>query len=162
MKIYLANLLTGSRILGSLLLLLCPVYSMHFFTLYLLCGFTDMIDGTVARKCNAVTEFGSRLDSAADLLFCAVAFWKLLPMITLPRWLWIWIGIIAIFRGIHLIWGAIRRKKLTIRHTPLNKLTGFLLFLLPLTISWIEPSCTVAIAWFIASAAALQEFFESM
>ena len=130
--------------------------------LYLLCGFTDMIDGAVARKCNAVTEFGSKLDSAADLLFCAVAFGKLLPLVTLHRWLWIWIGIIAILKGIHLIWGAIRRKRLTIRHTPLNKLTGFLLFLLPLTISWIKPSCTVAIICFIASAAALQEVFEGM
>ena len=40
-----ANILTGFRVLGSILLLFVPV----FYSIYLLCGFSDMIDGAVAR-----------------------------------------------------------------------------------------------------------------
>ena len=45
-----ANILTGGRILGSILLLFFPAFSLAFYIVYLLCGFSDMIDGTVARK----------------------------------------------------------------------------------------------------------------
>ena len=45
-----ANALTTFRILGSFLLLLFPVPSTGFTLFYLLCGTSDMIDGTVARK----------------------------------------------------------------------------------------------------------------
>ena len=69
MKKRLANIITGSRILCSIWMLFPPVFSRQFYILYLLCGFTDMIDGTVARKTNSVTAFGSRLDSVADFVF---------------------------------------------------------------------------------------------
>ena len=38
-----------------------------------------MIDGTIARKTNSVSDFGSKIDTAADLV--AVSFVKLLPTI---------------------------------------------------------------------------------
>ena len=60
---YIANILTGCRILGSLLLLVFPVFSFGFYITYLFCGFSDMIDGTIARKTNSVSEFGSKLDT---------------------------------------------------------------------------------------------------
>ena len=58
-----ANIITGCRILCSIILLLVPVFSPPFYFLYLMAGFTDMIDGAVARKTNTVSEFGSRLDT---------------------------------------------------------------------------------------------------
>ena len=73
MKKHIANILTGFRILGSMLLLFFPVFSEAFYALYLLCGFSDMIDGTIARKTNSVSEFGSKLDTAADLSFVAAS-----------------------------------------------------------------------------------------
>ena len=33
-----------------------------------------MVDGTVARKTNTVSEFGARLDTIADFIFFAVSF----------------------------------------------------------------------------------------
>ena len=45
-----------------------PAFSHQFYFLYLLCGFTDMIDGTIARKTKSVTTFGSGLDSVADFV----------------------------------------------------------------------------------------------
>ena len=38
-----ANIITGSRILCSILMLFSPVFSVGFYVLYLLCGLTDMI-----------------------------------------------------------------------------------------------------------------------
>ena len=84
MKIRIANLITGTRILCSAALLLCPVFSLSFFFLYLAAGLTDMIDGLVARKTGTVTEFGAKLDTAADFVLVAVCLWKLLP--SLAKW----------------------------------------------------------------------------
>ena len=71
---HIANILTGCRILGSILLLFFPVFSLAFYIIYLLCGFSDMIDGTIARKTNSASEFGAKLDTVADLVFVAVFF----------------------------------------------------------------------------------------
>ena len=64
-----ANILTSFRILGSILLLFFPMFSVEFYTIYLLCGFSDMIDGTIARKTNSTSELGAKIDSVADLVF---------------------------------------------------------------------------------------------
>ena len=93
-----ANIITGSRIAGSILLLCFPVLSPGFYTLYLLCGFTDMIDGAIARKTNTVSEFGSKLDTVADFGFVVTCLFKLLPVLQIPGWLWIWIAVIAMIK----------------------------------------------------------------
>ena len=45
-----ANFITGSRIIFSFAMLTFPVFSAGFYFCYMLAGFTDMIDGTIARK----------------------------------------------------------------------------------------------------------------
>ena len=64
-----ANFITSLRIICSIALLLCPALSPVFYALYISAGFTDMIDGTIARKTNTVSEFGSKLDTVADFIF---------------------------------------------------------------------------------------------
>ena len=88
MKTHIANIITGIRILGSILLAFVPVFSAVFYTVYLTCGLSDMADGMIARKTNNVSSFGARFDTAADFLFAAVSLVKLLPYIPVPRWLW--------------------------------------------------------------------------
>ena len=61
MKKHIANIITASRIVFSLPLFFIPLSSVWFYVLYLLCGFSDMIDGTIARTTGAVSEFGARL-----------------------------------------------------------------------------------------------------
>ena len=75
---HIANILTGSRILGSILLLFFPAFSLGFYITYILCGFSDMIDGTIARKTNGISKFGSQLDTIADFVFVLVSLYKLL------------------------------------------------------------------------------------
>ncbi len=152
-----ANILTIIRIIFSVMLLFFPAFSPTFYFLYLTAGFTDMIDGTVARKTNSVSELGSKLDSASDFLLLVVCFIKLLPILRIPIWLWVWIILIAIIRLVNLIIGYILQKKIIVKHTILNKITGALLFILPLTISFVEIKYSGAIACTVATVAAVQE-----
>ena len=84
MKKYIANIVTGSRIIFSLPLVFIPLSSVWFYILYLFCGFTDMIDGAIARKTGAVSKFGARLDTASDFVFMCVCSIKILPLLHIP------------------------------------------------------------------------------
>ena len=116
-----------------------------------------MVDGAISRKTDSVTEFGSKLDSVADLIFLLVAFVKLLPVITLPNWLWGWIAIIALIKVANIVFGWISEKRLAIEHTLMNKITGVVLFLLPLTMSFVELKYSGVVACVVATFAAIQE-----
>ncbi len=156
---HIANIVTGCRILGSVLLLYFSVFSIEFYIIYLLCGFSDMIDGTIARKTNNSNEFGAKIDTVADIMFVAVPMIKLLPKIRIPVWLLIWGDVIAIIRIGNIIYGYVSEKQFISIHTVMNKVTGLLLFLLPLTVSFIELkySCTVVCS--VATFSANQEVF---
>ena len=130
---HIANILTGCRIFGSILLLFFPAFSVAFYITYLLCGLSDMVDGTIARKTNSSSKLGSQLDTIADLIFVVASLFKLLPVIHIPGWLWIWGGVIAAIKISNIIWGYVSKKQFIALHTIMNKATGFLLFLLPLT-----------------------------
>ena len=157
MKKHIANIITGSRIALSLPLLFIPLSSAWFYVIYMFCGLTDMIDGTIARKTETVSSFGSKIDTASDLVFMAVCAVKLLPKINICIWLWIWIAVIAIVKVTNIVIGFIRRKKLVALHTVLNKTTGLLLFFLPLTLQFIVPTYSLAVVCTVATIAALQE-----
>ena len=156
---HIANILTGSRILGSILLLFFPAFSLGFYITYILCGFSDMIDGTIARKTNSISKFGSQLDTIADFVFVLVSLYKLLPAIHIPGWLWMWGGVIAVIKISNIIWGYVSKKQLISLHTTMNKVTGLLLFLLPLTVSFLELKYTAIVVCAIATFAAIQEGF---
>jgi len=156
---HVANILTGCRILGSILLLFFPAFSAAFYIIYLFCGFSDMVDGTIARKTNSTSRFGSQLDTIADLIFVMASLFKLLPAIHIPGWLWIWIGVIAVIRIGNILWGYLSKKQFISLHTIMNKATGLLLFLLPLTISFMELKYTAIAVCSIATLSAMQEGF---
>ena len=152
-----ANLFTGTRILCSIALLFCTAFSLSFFVLYLAAGLTDMIDGPVARKTGTVSEFGAKLDTAADFVFVAVCLWKLLPMLSVPLWLRLWIGGIALIKAVNLLSGCILQKRFVAMHTVMNKVTGMLLFVLPLTLPIVDLTYSAPIVCAAATFAAVQE-----
>ena len=154
---HIANAVTICRIFGSVLLLFFPAFSAEFYVIYIICGFSDMIDGTIARKTNSISKFGSQLDTIADLVFAVVSMIRLLPAIHLPQWLWIWCGMIAIIKIGSIIWGYVSKKQFMSLHTIMNKATGLLLFLLPLTISFVELKYTAIVVCSIATFSAIQE-----
>ena len=105
-----ANVITSCRILFSVIILLVPVFSPVFYGCYLAAGFTDMIDGTIARKLGTESEFGSKLDTIADIIFVAAAAYKILPVMEIPKGIWIWIGVIALIKIINIISGFVVAK----------------------------------------------------
>lgn len=116
-----------------------------------------MIDGTVARKTGTVSEFGSKFDTAADLIFVAVCLVRFLPVFDIEKWMYIWIGIIAIIKVINIVSGIIVRKRFVSVYSVMNKITGGLLFALPLTVSFIALRYSAAVVCAAATFAAIQE-----
>ena len=159
MKKHIANIITCSRIILSLPLLLIPLRSVWFYILYLFCGLSDMIDGTIARKTKAVSKFGARLDTVADFVFMFVCGIKILPLIRIPVWLWLWMGVIALIKITNIAFFFIREKKLLSIHSKLNKITGFALLLLPLSLVFIPAAYSVAALCILATVAAMQEAY---
>ena len=157
MKKQAANFITICRIFGSILLLFFPVFSFGFYILYLFCGFTDMVDGTIARKTNGESAFGARLDSVADFVFVIVSLIKFLPVLDIPKWLWVWMAVIAVIRIGNMIFGWVFSRKVIALHTILNKLTGFLLFLLPLSLHVIALKYSAVVVCAAATVSAVQE-----
>lgn len=152
-----ANTITIFRILASIAVLFCPVFTAAFYSLYLTAGLSDMLDGAVARRTNTVSAFGSRLDTIADIVFVAVCMIKWLPVMDIPLWLCLWIGMIALLKVINIVSGFIVQKRFVAAHTVMNKLSGALLFLFPLTLSFIEVRYSVPVVCGIATLAAIQE-----
>ena len=159
MKKHIANIITGSRVAFSLPLLFIPLTSAWFYVLYMFCGLTDMFDGTIARKTGAVSNFGAKLDTAADFVFMFVCGVKILPLIHIPAWLWVWIIIIALIKIFNIALVFIRKKKLISIHSVLNKITGFALFLLPPTLTFVETTFSVATICVLATIAVMQEVY---
>ncbi len=157
MKRYAANIITGCRIAFSILMLISPVFLFRFYAMYLAGGVTDMIDGTVARRTNSVCVLGSRLDTLADFAFVSSALIKILPAVEVPKWSLAWTLVIAIIKITGAALGLIHGKRLLVEHTVMNKITGFLLFLLPLTLGCIEIRYSAFGACSMATAAAIQE-----
>ena len=116
-----------------------------------------MIDGAVARKTGTVSEFGSRLDTAADIVFAAVCLIKLLPVLDIPLWLCIWIAVIAFIKAANIAAGYIRRREFISVHSVMNKVTGGLLFVFPLTLTFMDLRYSAALVCTAATAAAIQE-----
>ena len=106
---------------------------------------------------DAATPLGAKLDTAADLSLVAVCLIRLLPVLDVPRWLMIWIAGIALIKGINLVCGFVVKKQFVALHTVMNKVTGTLLFLLPLTIAWIDLRISAAVVCAVATFAAVQE-----
>lgn len=138
-------------------MLFCPALSVPFYSLYIIAGVTDMIDGTIARKTGAVSEFGSKLDTAADFIFVVVCLIKLLPILDIEIWMLIWIGIIAIIKVINIVSGIIVQGRFVSVHSVMNKFTGVLLFVLPLTVTIIDLRYSAVIVCAAAAFAAIQE-----
>ena len=151
------DLLSMSRIALCLPLLLVDAMTVPFWTLYVIAGLTDILDGFLARRWGVESQFGAKLDSMADFVFVFAVGYKLFPWLKLPATLWMMIGLIALIKFVNATSSYVVKRRIVFLHTKANKLTGFLLFIGMMAIG---QSYFVPVAWAIACIAlfaAIQE-----
>lgn len=127
----LPNIITVIRIVFSLLLPFSTNHLQTFFILYILCSFSDALDGILARKLKAATKFGAFLDSIADFLFLIMSL--IVVIVRGFHWspyLLLAMGIIMILRIINITYTKYKFNQWGMIHTIGNKLMGFILFMM--------------------------------
>lgn len=130
---HLLNIITLTRIPLSISLLFSCHNHPVFIILYLLCGFSDILDGYMARKMNVQSTLGTKLDSIADIFMYGVIItvliiwerWGLISFIPV-------LTIICLTRCINIITGYLKFRQLVMIHTLANKISGVLVFLIPI------------------------------
>lgn len=157
MRKHIANTITGIRIFCSILMAAFSVFSVGFWITYVICGSSDIADGIAARKIAGTSEFGEKFDTVADFVFMLVALIKLLPLMQIRIWIQVWIVTIALIKIANIVVGWIRKKKFAACHTVLNKITGVLLFLLPLALYFDVSGYYLVFVCALAMAAAIHE-----
>ena len=130
---WIPNLLTLLRMLGAPVLLLTEPFSLQFYLIHAFCGLTDALDGAIARAMHVQSRLGAQLDSIADLMFYGVLIGKLLPILwaRMPMSLWWIVGAALVIRLCAYGVAAVTQHSFSALHTPLNKFTGLMVFLVP-------------------------------
>ena len=158
------NIITSIRLVGALILIFLKPLSTPYIVVYSISGLSDAIDGFVARKMHSVSEFGSKLDSVADLSFFTVMMIKILPFLIsgLPGSIWNYVTAIVLFRICIYVINAVRKKNLLSSHSYLNKASGLMLFVLPYLIDteYLEPFSWMLVG--VTGLAAVYEFTYSI
>ena len=157
MKKHIPNIITLARIvLASSLLFVSPL-GVAFVVIYLLCGFSDILDGYIARRTHTESALGSRLDSAADFVMIAVIVVVLFPIIKPSIGVALWVMGIAVIRfaAVAVVW--VKYGVPASLHTYANKITGLLLFLLPLSLAIVHPRVPVYVVCGVATVSAVEE-----
>jgi CDP-diacylglycerol--glycerol-3-phosphate 3-phosphatidyltransferase len=86
-----ANRLTLSRLALTILFVAALNSSWQYartaaLVIFLIAGLTDFIDGEIARRYGAVTNFGKLMDPLVDKIMMAAAFISLVPLKAIPAW----------------------------------------------------------------------------
>lgn len=102
-------------IVPFLILLYHETYKAAFY-LYLLAGFTDGLDGWLARHCNWLSPLGSFIDPLADKLLIASSFISLALIGSLP---W-WIVVLVFMRDLTISIGVVAWYRLVQREIDFN------------------------------------------
>ena len=152
-----ANYISISRIIMAIVLLLPKTFSKTFYIIYIYCGLSDILDGFLARKYKITSKFGAKIDSVADMLFVGVSLLKILPVIEISIGIYIWIIIIVLIKVFNIILGDIYYKQLTLLHTIGNKITGLVLFVIPLMMNFIHIKILEILICSVATFSAIQE-----
>ena len=149
MKKHLANIVTSSRIIGAIILFMCNDFSNLYLGCYIYCGFTDFIDGPIARRTGSASSLGAALDTIGDVL-TYLSFVKILVLQGLiPSWLLIWLGVNIVFGFVAAFFALKKFNKFYLPHTYLGKGLGAFIFILPIAVHfsfgepWMAVICSV-------------------
>lgn len=157
-----ANIVTITRIIGTIVLVFNRVMSTPFLIAYIYSGLSDVLDGFLARKLDIQSEIGRKLDSVSDLFFYTVMMIKIWPFLVayLPGFMWNIIWMILGIRICLYVHTQIKHHELLANHTILNKATGVVMFLLPFMVVTDYFVVYAAMVETVAFTAAIYEIFE--
>ena len=153
------NALSIVRIPLSLSILLVKPFSALFFILYILCGATDALDGFIARRFNAMSALGARLDSVADFVFFGAALYVFLTAMAIPAFLIMWAILIVAVRFMGLGRAFSKYKEWAALHTYAYKLAGFTFFLFPFLAAFLGVVTACIMLCGIATLATAEEIY---
>lgn len=153
-----ANIVTVTRLIFSVLLLFFPSFSYISCVLYLLCGVSDVLDGWVARFTHSESNLGAVLDSVSDFIFVLVIGTKVLPVIKDELSILLWIILIALFKLITFSLVFHYFGNFDSLHTIANRLTGIILFFCPMFVLFVDFFTVVVFACSIASVTSVLDF----
>jgi len=147
------------RIIFSISLLFLLDSQLVFIIIYLIIGLTDILDGFLARKLNLESEYGAKLDSAADLIFYLIIFYIFVELYSsiFSTKLIIATTLIIFVRLLNMLLTKLKYKKIVFLHTIANKISGFLIYFLPLIIFFNPDYILIWIILFFVFLAALEE-----
>jgi len=117
---YIINGITLYRLLAAPVLLLLILYSRYdvFKWLLAVSFFTDAIDGYLARRYNAISVLGARLDSIADDLTIAMAIFGIMKLnFQFILHEWVWVAILLLLYILQTGFAFLRYRKMTAFHT---------------------------------------------
>ena len=114
-----------------------------------------MADGFVARATGTAGARGAKLDSLADGVFFLVSVIKIIPSLSLPPLLWAPVMIVLLVRVANLLDSFFKGREPL--HTTADKITGFLLFLLPLSLGFVPVMLSTSVITAVALFAAIEE-----
>lgn len=153
----LANDISIARIILVLILAFLEPLSLLFYIIYIMSGISDIMDGYIARKTNTTSKLGEKLDSVADFFMVVVLIPIFYTILNPDTFILQWIIVIGIIRVISLIIVFAKYKTFGMLHTYGNKITGLILFLIPLLLIVFPEDVLIYLVCSIASITALEE-----
>jgi CDP-diacylglycerol--glycerol-3-phosphate 3-phosphatidyltransferase len=151
-------LMTASRVVGALSLLLLTPLMPPFYIVYVWCIASDILDGHVARRAKVTSNVGAIFDSTADLILIAVLLVVLIPALSFSMWIIALIGLVLLVRFSSWGIGLMKYRTFSLLHSYSNKAAGLVMACFPLFLGLFG----LTIAFLIAFAAAFLSAAEEM
>ena len=158
------NIITFPNVLSVLRIILSPIIfftkdnKFILFSVLIIIGLTDVLDGYIARKYKKQTNIGSWLDSIADFVFYTLLViytivFEFNIIIKVKYFIIIIIGI----KILTMIASCIKYKKFGFLHTFGNKITGIIIFMGFCIFILLRSTIVVEIGLYISIISSLEE-----
>ena len=126
---HIPNALTLLRVVLTIsLIFIRPVLGTLSMFVFVVAGCTDMLDGPIARRVKADSEFGAEFDSLSDMLMVIVSVFVILPQMGLWSWVTPAVWCALAFKICSAIPGLVKHRKVFFLHTLSNKILAVILF----------------------------------
>ena len=123
------NILSLSRIILAPTILFINDNKYILFSVLIIIGLTDILDGYIARKYKNETIIGSWLDSISDFVFYVLlVIYAIIYEFDTIYEIKYYVTIIVVLKSMTIVLGYVKHKKFCFLHTFGNKISGIIIF----------------------------------